>query len=462
MRTSSSDFKTGQTINDRYEVLSVLGVGCMGAVYKVEDLQLGGSLIALKLLAPDFGARQEELERFRREVVLLRKIAHPNVVSVYDFGTTSSGRHFYTMEFVEGQSLYSTLYNQYDLTLKADELMSIMLDISEGLASIHRAGIIHCDIKPENIMVEPGGRIKLTDFGLSSDLSSSRYGHSKGVAVGTPFYMSPEQFRGENIDLRADIYAAGLIAYEMAVRDKAFFSTDYYELAELHFREQIPDIRSQRKDLPEWYAEFVERCTQKSKDKRFQSAEEMLKFLRRQVAHRKEFKRKRAGRKTTFFDSRSLASKINEESEEDYSTKRSSEIRAAQISGLHVIADAHYLLGSSLLSQSKLKDAAQHLELAHQLDPYNSEALFAHAALAERVKDYQLAVKLYQRVLKRDSHSESAYLALGMLHYRLGNSQEALIHLGTFVGIARGQEEFEGQYSNVEQIVQKLERNWSS
>ena len=160
MRTSSSDFKTGQTINDRYEVLSVLGVGCMGAVYKVEDLQLGGSLIALKLLAPDFGARQEELERFRREVVLLRKIAHPNVVSVYDFGTTSSGRHFYTMEFVEGQSLYSTLYNQYDLTLKADELMSIMLDISEGLASIHRAGIIHCDIKPENIMVEPGGRIK--------------------------------------------------------------------------------------------------------------------------------------------------------------------------------------------------------------------------------------------------------------------------------------------------------------
>lgn len=458
--STSAEFKTGQRINGRYEVLSVLGIGCMGTVYKVSDTQLGGAYAALKLLSPDFGVRPEELVRFRREVLLLRKVVHPNVVSVFDFGTTEAHRHYYSMEYVEGQSLYEMLYNNYDVMLKADELTSLLLDISAGLAAIHSVGVVHCDLKPENIMISPEGRIKLTDFGLSSDLQSSRYGHAPGLAVGTPFYMSPEQFRGDTLDPRADIYALGLIAYEMAVRKKAFYHTDYFELAELHFHKTIPDVADARKDLPRWYAEFISKCTQKTRECRFADTEELQTFLRKQVSHRKEFKRKRAGRKTTFFDSRSF--RQAQDSRVLQPPAPDTEVRMQQASGLHSIADAHYLLGSEYLAKAKLAAAKQHLEIASQLDPYNSDALFARAALAEQSEQLEEAVQLYKRILKRDSHAEAAYLALGMLYYRLDKSQEALLHLGTFVGMAREHEEYHEDCAEVENLLKELEQRWHS
>lgn len=458
---TGADFKPGELLDGRFEILSVLGVGSMGTVYKVHDTHLNDTVVALKLLSPDFGVRPDELRRFQREVLLLRKLSHPNIVHIHDFGTTLHGRHFYTMEFVDGESLYSLLYSQYDTQLHADQLLSILLDIGEGLCAAHRNGIVHCDLKPENIMLCPDGRAKIADFGLSSDLHNSKHTHAKGMAVGTPFYMSPEQFRGDGIDHRADIYALGLIAYEMACRKKPFQSSDYFELAEQHFYQRMPDVRADRDDLPRWYAELIERCTEKQRECRLQSAEEVLQFLRKHIGHRKEFKRRRAGRKTTFFDALSLRQQLNGDSESQ-AVSPSTEVRMQQSSGMHILADAHYLLGSEYLAQSKLDAARQHLELSSQLDPYNFEALFARAALAERMGEFELAVSLYRKALRKDSHLESAYLALGMLYYRLGRNSEALLHLGTFVGIARGQTETEESVAEAETIVRRLEANWAA
>jgi eukaryotic-like serine/threonine-protein kinase len=201
----------GQLLASRYEIRKVLGAGGMGMVYKALDRELGET-VAVKTLRPEFmDADPNALDRFRSEIRLARRISHRNVVRTHDIGEVE-GLYYITMEFVEGSSLKDLIVSRGRLPAAA--VVSIGKQLCRALDVAHEAGVIHRDIKPQNMVVEADGTLKVMDFGIAR-LQSKSDGHTRaGMVVGTPEYMSPEQLRGDELDGRSDLYSAGAVLYE--------------------------------------------------------------------------------------------------------------------------------------------------------------------------------------------------------------------------------------------------------
>ena len=207
------DFKAGEIINDRYSVIKIIGRGGMGSIYKVHDRVLDEDL-AFKVLLPYFAAEQEVVDRFINEVRITRKIAHPNIVRVHDFGTMGE-RMFISMEFVDGESLRDKLDNlKKGERLPLRQSLHIISQLCIALKYAHHF-TVHRDIKPDNIMITRGNNIKLMDFGISK-LHDKRHELECASVVGTPYYMAPEQMCNlPDIDSRADIYSVGVVMHEL-------------------------------------------------------------------------------------------------------------------------------------------------------------------------------------------------------------------------------------------------------
>jgi len=207
----------GAVLADRYEILRPLGTGGMGAVYLGRHRAMG-RLCAIKILHPSLTRDREARERFTREAQSASRITHPNVCTVYDFGSTPEGQVYLVMEYIDGRSLGSILAERG--TLPARRAVALVGQIAAGLDAAHALGIVHRDLKPDNVMVsgEAGdGPVKLVDFGIAKAAQPDRRSDvtAAGVVVGTPEYMAPEQFAGDTVDLRADVYALGLVFYRM-------------------------------------------------------------------------------------------------------------------------------------------------------------------------------------------------------------------------------------------------------
>jgi serine/threonine-protein kinase len=218
MTASSPDqLAPGAILAERYEIIRRLGAGGMGAVYQARHA-LMDRLCALKVLPPGHHRDAEALERFTREAKNASRIVHPNVCTVYDFGTTPDGVAYLAMEYLEGRTLGAILAEQARLPL--DRAVRLTREIAAGLDAAHELGIVHRDLKPDNVMVLPtraGETVKLVDFGIAKALEAeaSRDVTAPGVVIGTPDYMSPEQFAGDPVDPRTDVYALGVMFYRM-------------------------------------------------------------------------------------------------------------------------------------------------------------------------------------------------------------------------------------------------------
>ena len=208
---STPQLEPGQLLANRYEIKRVLGAGGMGMVYKATDMELGET-VAIKTLRPEMmDMDPAALDRFRSEIRLARKISHRNVVRTHDIGE-SGGLYFITMEYVEGSTLKDLIIARG--RLPAPAVIAIGKQLCRALEVAHEAGVIHRDIKPQNMVVEADGVLKVMDFGIAR-LQSRSEGHTQaGMVVGTPEYMSPEQLRGDELDARADLYSAGVVLYE--------------------------------------------------------------------------------------------------------------------------------------------------------------------------------------------------------------------------------------------------------
>jgi serine/threonine protein kinase len=216
-------FTPGTILADRYRIIGLLGRGGMGEVYRADDLKLGQP-VALKFLPPKLARDPVRRERFFAEVRITRQLSHPNICRVYDISEVE-GRHFLSMEFIDGEDLASLLKRIGHLS--NEKALDIARQLAAGLAAAHEHGVLHRDLKPANIMLDGHGRVRITDFGLAVAIENE----SQAVEIaGTPTYMAPEQLAGKGATVRSDIYSLGLVLYEIYTGKKAFTASTLAEL----------------------------------------------------------------------------------------------------------------------------------------------------------------------------------------------------------------------------------------
>ncbi|MBY0397521.1 MAG: serine/threonine protein kinase, partial [Thermoleophilia bacterium] len=231
--TSQARFTPGEVVADRYRITSLLGKGGMGEVYRADDLTLNQT-VALKFLPPALAADPDRVQKLFDEVRVTRQVSHPNVCRVYDAHTINKPNEppliFLAMEFIDGEDLGSLLRRIG--RLPGDKALEVARQLCAGLAAAHEQGIVHRDIKPSNIMLDGRGRARLTDFGIAGPLADIIA--SGDLSAGTPTYMAPEQLNGQGVSVRSDIYALGLVLYELFTGKPVFRAANLTELRSLH------------------------------------------------------------------------------------------------------------------------------------------------------------------------------------------------------------------------------------
>jgi len=269
--TPKKELTTGSTFAVRYQVIEELGKGGMGRVYKVFDRDIEEK-VALKLLKPEIASDEETIKRFRNEIRVARKIVHKNVCRMYDLGQ-AEGTHFLTMEYVEGEDLKSLIRRIGQLPI--GKSLSIVKQVGEGLAEAHRLGVVHRDLKPQNIMIDKEGNARIMDFGIARSLKTK--GITGGeVMIGTPEYMSPEQVEGKGADERSDIYALGVILYEMVTGSVPFKGDTALSVALKHKTETPRDPKEFNAQVSQDLGHLILRCMEKEREKRYSGAEEFV------------------------------------------------------------------------------------------------------------------------------------------------------------------------------------------
>lgn len=268
--------KKGNIISNRYEVISQIGVGGMGTVLKVKDLAVSNEILALKIINPDLARDLIQFGRFRNEVLITRKLSHPYIVKLYDFGSTADGLYYISMEYVDGGTLTDRIYKE---SLSQADACVVILQILSGLSYAHQDSVIHRDLKPDNILIDKKGISRITDFGLARSTMVDKNFTVTGETVGTPHYMSPEQLAGELVDARADLYSLGIMCFEMMQKKRPFISSNYFDLAKMHFETPIPDLSKLDPKIPDWFSKFVKICCAKNKDNRFSTSTEAINYL---------------------------------------------------------------------------------------------------------------------------------------------------------------------------------------
>lgn len=275
-------FFPGDKFSDRYQIIEEIGRGGMGRVYKARDKELNVN-VALKIIRPEFAKDPTLIKRFKKETRLARSISHENVVSIFDIGELEQTK-FISMEYIKGQNLKELLRTSGALTV--DTAVHIGVQICRALKSAHQKGVIHCDLKPSNIMVDRNGDVHVMDFGLAKLMQREGTSLHERLA-GTPPYFSPEQASGEDLDQRSDIYSIGCILYEMLTGKPTFSAESTAGYIDRHIRSKPRPPRKIRPDIPHALEKTVLKCLEKRKSNRFQTCEEIIQSLMPTTAEKK-------------------------------------------------------------------------------------------------------------------------------------------------------------------------------
>lgn len=264
----------GKVIDGRYEIQAKVGEGGMGVVYRARQVSID-RVIALKMLSPQMAADPNWVQRFYNEAKACSRLQHPNTIRMFDFGQTAEGRLFMTMEFLDGTGLRQAIQQG---PFSGQRVIKVLIQCCASLAEAHSIGIIHRDIKPDNVFLlnMPGSPdfVKLLDFSVAKLLQEGDKMHTQaGVVFGTPQYMSPEQGRGLPLDARSDLYALGILAYEMLTGRVPFNDENPMSVIQMHLRNEVPPMPAQ---IPYPVQQVVRRALEKDPARRYQSAGEMM------------------------------------------------------------------------------------------------------------------------------------------------------------------------------------------
>ncbi len=271
----------GTFIADRYEIVGQVGTGGMSDVYKAKDHTLG-RYVAIKVLKSEFSEDTNFVSKFRTEAQSAAVLEHPNIVNIYDVGS-ENGIHYIVMEYVEGITLKTYIGKKGQLTYK--EALSIAIQVGRGIQAAHAKNIVHRDIKPQNIIISTDGKVKVTDFGIARAVSENTI-HSD--VMGSVHYASPEQARNGYVSSRSDIYSLGIVMYEMVTGRVPFDGDSTVAVAIQHLQDEMDPPSKYAPNLPVSLEKIIQKCTQKSPDRRYDSMESLLIDLRKALLNPNE------------------------------------------------------------------------------------------------------------------------------------------------------------------------------
>ena len=261
----------GTLLANRYEIIHLLGQGGMGAVYQAKDRELD-RLVALKLIRPELARRPENLQRFKQELILARQVTHRNVIRIFDLGE-AEGIKFITMAYVEGQDLKTIMTERGKVNV--EESVRIIQQVCLALEAAHAEGVVHRDLKPQNIMVDKERRVCVMDFGIARDMEMGG-GTQTGALMGTPEYMSPEQVQGRKADARSDLFSLGIIFYELLTGKTPYVADTALGTMYKRTQERAAPPAQLDPSLPQFLSDLVGKCLEIEPQRRYQSAREIL------------------------------------------------------------------------------------------------------------------------------------------------------------------------------------------
>lgn len=267
----------GSVLNDRYQLLERIGTGGMADVFRARDLMLERT-VAIKVLHEHYSNEQGFQERFKQEARAAANLSHPNIVTVHDFGFHDD-QLFIVMEYIPGKDLKTILRQRGRYTV--EEAIPLIVQACAGIGYAHRAGLVHCDVKPHNMIVTPDGRLKVTDFGIARALSTIMPDERADVVWGSPQYFSPEQAAGEAPSPASDVYSLGVVLYEMITGALPFNAPTSQELARLHLEEYAIPPREYIPDIPPALEEIVLKVLSKEPAARYRTADQLGRVLLR-------------------------------------------------------------------------------------------------------------------------------------------------------------------------------------
>lgn len=268
----------GMYLQDRYEILEPVGAGGMSDVYKAKDHVLNRE-VAIKVLKKEFTEDMSFVTKFRREAQSAAVLEHPNIVNIYDVGS-EDGLYFIIMEYIEGITLKSYIERKERLNYK--EVLSIAIQVGRGIQAAHEKGIIHRDIKPQNVIISKEGKVKVTDFGIAKAVSSNTI---NAEVMGSVHYTSPEQARNGMVNCQTDIYSLGIVMYEMITGHVPYDGDTTVAIAIQHLQSDIIPPSQYVEDIPISVEKIILKCTMKSTDKRYENMEDLLLDLKKALVN---------------------------------------------------------------------------------------------------------------------------------------------------------------------------------
>jgi eukaryotic-like serine/threonine-protein kinase len=264
------------TIED-YKLTKKIGQGGMASVYLAENPNKSPKLVAIKILDRKLDEDNQYIKRFKREAYISSKLNHPNIVKIIKYGKRED-INYIIMEYVDGKDLGYFIKNKRKFTIA--EILNILFMVCLGLNNAHRIGVIHRDIKPQNLILDKKNYVKITDFGIAKIMSMPNLTTREEQVMGTTFYMSPEQINGKEIDHRTDIYSLGIVAYELLAGVTPYDSETPWEVVKGHLYKTPMPLTKRRKDVPDFLVSIINKCISKKKNERFANVDSLILALK--------------------------------------------------------------------------------------------------------------------------------------------------------------------------------------
>jgi serine/threonine protein kinase len=262
-------------LNGRYRLVAQQGSGGMAVIYKAVDQELGRT-VAIKILRPSLTNDPDFLKRFRNEARNVANLSHPNIVTVYDVGSDET-THYIVMEFIDGSDLKKLI--RTEAPLPVDQVIELSVQISAGIGLAHRAGLVHADVKPQNVLLTSHRQVKVTDFGIAQAFSEGAPGEKQSIVWGSPHYFAPEQARGHKPTPASDLYSIGIVMFEMLTGQLPYSGSDQQALAMAHIQDEIPRVTDIKPNIPEELARIVYKLMSKEPGDRYRMADQLGQIL---------------------------------------------------------------------------------------------------------------------------------------------------------------------------------------